>query len=75
LVPFIIEIGHELLQKPIELLSGVEETLQQLNGKYNLIVATKGDLLEQERKLENSGLEHYFHHIQIMSDKKASDNF
>ena len=69
----IIEIGHELLQRPIELLSGVKETLQQLNGKYNLIVATKGDLLEQERKLKNSGLEHYFHHIQIMSDKKASD--
>ncbi|MFZ4547452.1 MAG: HAD family hydrolase [Bacteroidales bacterium] len=69
----IIEIGHELLQKPIELLQGVQETLQQLNGNYKLIVATKGDLLDQERKLKKSGLEHYFHHIEIMSDKKVSD--
>jgi putative hydrolase of the HAD superfamily len=69
----IIEIGHELLQKPIELLQGVQETLQQLNDNYKLIVATKGDLLDQERKLKKSGLEHYFHHIEIMSDKKISD--
>jgi putative hydrolase of the HAD superfamily len=69
----IIEIGHELLQKPIELLQGVQETLQQLNNNYKLIVATKGDLLDQERKLKKSGLEHYFHHIEIMSDKKVSD--
>lgn len=69
----IIEIGHELLQKPIELLNGVEETLETLKDKYRLIVATKGDLLDQERKLKNSGLEHYFHHIEIMSGKKISD--
>lgn len=69
----IIEIGHELLQKPIELLPGVQETLEQLKGNYKLIVATKGDLLDQERKLKKSGLEHYFHHIEIMSDKKVSD--
>ncbi|MDD2197834.1 MAG: HAD family hydrolase [Bacteroidales bacterium] len=69
----IIEIGHELLQKPIELLNGVQETLEQLRDNYKLIVATKGDLLDQERKLKSSGLEHYFHHIEIMSDKKISD--
>jgi len=38
-----------------------------------LIVATKGDLLDQERKLKNSGLSDYFHHIEIMSDKKVAD--
>ena len=69
----IIKIGHELLEKPIELLQGVQETLEQLKDDYILIVATKGDLLDQERKLKNSGLEHYFHHIEIMSDKKVSD--
>lgn len=69
----IIEIGHDLLQKPIELLQGVQETLEALNGDYKLVVATKGDLLDQERKLKNSGLEHYFHHIEIMSEKKESD--
>jgi putative hydrolase of the HAD superfamily len=69
----IIEIGHDLLQKPIELLQGVQEPLEALNGEYKLVVATKGDLLDQERKLKNSGLEHFFHHIEIMSEKKESD--
>ena len=69
----IIEIGHDLLQKPIELLDGVQETLETLKDNYRLIVATKGDLLDQERKLKNSGLENYFHHIEIMSDKKVTD--
>lgn len=69
----IIEFGKELLQKPIELLDGVEETLKNLNGKYKLVVATKGDLLDQRRKLHNSGLGHYFHHIEVMSDKKEKD--
>lgn len=73
LIDKIIAIGQELLQKPVELLQGVSETLEQLNGKYRLIVATKGDLLDQERKVRNSGLEGYFHHIEIMSDKKVSD--
>ncbi|MEJ5055567.1 HAD family hydrolase [Sphingobacterium sp. MYb382] len=69
----IIAIGHELLRKPIELLPGVAETLKRLQPHYKLIVATKGDLLDQERKLEKSGLASYFHHIEIMSDKKESD--
>ncbi|MDI9882492.1 HAD family hydrolase [Flectobacillus longus] len=69
----ILELGKEMLEKPIELLDGVEEVLQQLQGKYRLVVATKGDLLDQERKLKKSGLEKYFHHIEIMSDKQESD--
>ncbi|WP_080778979.1 HAD family hydrolase [Chryseobacterium phocaeense] len=68
-----IEIGQKMLQEPIELLEGVKETLEALKGKYRLVVATKGDLLDQERKLKNSGLQDYFHHIEIMSDKKESD--
>jgi len=66
----IIEYGKELLQKPIELLDGVEETLAQLHGKYKLIVATKGDLKDQQSKLHRSGLGHYFHHIEVMADKQ-----
>ncbi|MGJ8760946.1 MAG: HAD family hydrolase [Polaribacter sp.] len=69
----ILDIGKEMLDKPIELLDGVEELLQSLQGKYKLIVATKGDLLDQERKLEKSNLLKYFHHIEVMSDKKAKD--
>ena len=69
----IIELGRELLSKPIELIEGVEEVLIQLKKKHRLVVATKGDLLDQERKLKNSGIEHYFHHIEIMSDKQEKD--
>ncbi len=69
----IIQYGKELLEKPIELLDGVEETLSALKGKYRLVVATKGDLLDQHRKLTKSGLGHYFHHIEVMSDKQEID--
>ncbi len=68
-----IEYGKELLDKPIEMLDGVEDVLKSLSGHYRLVVATKGDLLDQERKLKKSGIEHYFHHTEIMSDKKESD--
>jgi putative hydrolase of the HAD superfamily len=66
----IIDLGKELLQRPIELLDGVEETLKALQGKYKLIVATKGDLKDQQRKLHDSGLGIYFHHIEVMADKQ-----
>jgi putative hydrolase of the HAD superfamily len=69
----ILAIGKEMLEKQVELLSGVEEVLQNLLGKFKLIVATKGDLLDQEKKLEKSNLLKYFHHIEIMSDKKEKD--
>jgi putative hydrolase of the HAD superfamily len=69
----ILNIGKEMLEKPIELLDGIEEVLQSLQGKYKLVVATKGDLLDQERKLEKSNLLKYFHHIEVMSDKKEKD--
>jgi len=68
-----LAIGKEMFDKPVELLPGVEEVLKKLYGKYRLVVATKGDLLDQERKLKKSGLHHYFHHIEIMSDKQESD--
>jgi putative hydrolase of the HAD superfamily len=69
----VIEYGKDLLQKPIELLDGVEDVLKQLNGKYRLVMATKGDLLDQARKLHKSGLERYFHHIEIVSEKKEPE--
>ncbi len=69
----IIDYGRELLEKPIEKLDGVEEVLASLKDRYRLVVATKGDLLDQERKLRKSGLEHYFHHTEIMSEKAEAD--
>lgn len=68
-----LEIGKELLQKPVVLLDDVQAVLDALKGHYRLVVATKGDLLDQERKLQKSGLSSYFHHIEIMSDKRAAD--
>lgn len=69
----IIKLGKTLLQKPIDLLDNVKHVLATLSQENTLIVATKGDLLDQERKLKKSGLAHYFHHIEIMSDKKEKN--
>ena len=70
----IIVLGKQQLNKPVILLDGVEKVLQKLSSRnYKLIVATKGDLLDQERKLQKSGIEKYFHHIEIMSNKNDSD--
>lgn len=69
----ILNIGKEMLNKPVELLDDVEEVLKVLSKKYKLILATKGDLLDQERKLEKSGLTKYFHHIEVLSDKKEAN--
>ena len=69
----IIDTGKTLLNMPIQLLDGTENVLQRLQGKYKLILATKGDLLDQERKLQKSGLIGYFHHIEIMSDKHENN--
>lgn len=69
----ILQIGKDLLLKPVELLPEVEEVLTSLKGKYKLIVATKGDLKDQHRKLHDSGLGTFFHHIEVMSDKTELD--
>ena len=70
LIEKLIAKGKEMLNHPIELIDGIENTLAELSKRYRLVVATKGDLLDQERKLIKSGLESYFHHIEIVSDKK-----
>ncbi|MEE9362163.1 MAG: HAD family hydrolase [Cellulophaga sp.] len=69
----ILNIGKKMINEPVELLEGVEEVLQKLQNNYRLIVLTKGDLLDQERKLENSGLSKYFHHVEVLSDKKEKN--
>ena len=73
LIQEILRIGKEMLDRPVEIIDGVERVLADLQGKYRLVVATKGDLLDQERKLIKSGLLSYFHHTEIMSDKQPND--
>ncbi|SFW15733.1 HAD family hydrolase [Cellulophaga fucicola] len=69
----ILDIGKEMIAQPVELLPGVESVLQKLQSKYRLIVLTKGDLLDQEQKLAKSGLQKYFHHVEVLSDKKEEN--
>ncbi len=69
----IIDIGKNMLTLPVELLPGTHEILSALAPHHKLVLATKGDLHDQQRKLKESGLEHYFHHVEIMSDKSTRD--
>lgn len=69
----ILNIGKDMINKPVELLEGVETTLKALSSDFRLILVTKGDLLDQERKLEKSGLIKYFHHIEVLSDKQEEN--
>jgi putative hydrolase of the HAD superfamily len=71
----IIGYGKDLLEKPVNLIDDVESVLSTLKTKYRLVMATKGDLLDQHRKLHKSGLGHYFHHIEIMTEKAEEDYY
>lgn len=68
----ILDTGRDLLRHPVETLPHVEETLRALNGDYLLVLITKGDLFDQERKLAQSGLGDLFDAVEIVSDKTAS---
>lgn len=69
----IIHLGKEQIALKNSLLPGVVEVLKVLSGHFRLIVATKGDLLDQERKLRNSGIAGFFHHIEIMTGKNPEN--
>ena len=63
------KIITDLAYHEFEIIEGVEETLQALQGHYRLVVATKGDLPEQMNKYRLSGLDRYFHHCEVMENK------
>ncbi len=67
----LLDAGRALLAHPVELLDGIEETLDRLAAHARLVLVTKGDLLHQEMKLAASGLGERFHGVEIVSDKKA----
>ena len=67
----LIGLGREMLAHPVELLDGVTEVLAALAPSYQLVLVTKGDLRDQERKLTKSGLARHFQHIEIVSEKNA----
>lgn len=65
----IVDLGKEMLSHPVESLPGVEPVLTALQGRYQLLVITKGDLLDQESKLARSGLGAYFSGLDVVSEK------
>jgi len=68
----ILAAGRDMLVHPVETLPHVRETLEQLSGTYRLILITKGDLFDQERKLAASGLGDLFDAVEIVSDKNTA---
>jgi putative hydrolase of the HAD superfamily len=72
--PVIAEImaaGREMLSHPIDLLPYAHEAVAQMSQRFQVILITKGDLLDQERKLAQSGLGELFHGVEIVSEKTA----
>lgn len=68
----VMEFAHAILEKPVELLDGVEETIGELAGRHALTIFTKGDPEEQQHKIDRSGLASYFEHAAIVKEKNES---
>ena len=67
----IIDHCRYMLEHPVEVFDGAESVLKTLSTEYRLILITKGDLRDQERKISKSGLAQYFDHTEIVSDKNV----
>ncbi len=68
----ILKAGRDMLAHPVETLPHARETLEALAGAYRIILITKGDLFDQERKLAQSGLGELFDAVEIVSGKDAA---
>lgn len=68
-MPTIMRFTEQILDHPIELIPGVEETLQYLSLRHDLTLFTKGNPEEQKLKLDRSGLAIYFGHTAIVKEK------
>lgn len=68
LIGRILELGQAMLTQPVTLINGVIDTLDALSDK-RLILITKGDLIDQQRKIRASGLAGYFDEIEVLADK------
>jgi putative hydrolase of the HAD superfamily len=67
----IMDAGRDMLAHPIELLPHAQAAVIAAAQDYKVLLITKGDLLDQERKLAQSGLGDLFHGVEIVSDKTA----
>lgn len=68
----ILGLAKGMLEHPVELLDGVAEVVPALAQKHRLVLITKGDLRDQERKVRKSGLEPHFAHVEIISEKNTT---
>jgi putative hydrolase of the HAD superfamily len=68
----LVDRAHEMLMHPVEVLSGVPETLDAVGRTHRMVLITKGDLVHQTRKVRTSGLEHHFEHIEVVLDKDTA---
>jgi putative hydrolase of the HAD superfamily len=69
----ILDLGKYMVDTELVLLDHVAEVVSALSKEYPLMLLTKGDLLDQERKLDRSGLTHCFKYIEILSNKRQED--
>ena len=71
-IQMIVDMGREMVSHPVVLLDGVEDTIIELANQYQLMLLTKGDLLDQESKLARSGLGGHFSSIEVVSEKNVA---
>ncbi len=71
LIGRIVDIGREMLSRPLRLLPAARQAVGELTDEFTVVMISKGDLHEQERKVARSGLRELFHGIEIVSEKTA----
>lgn len=68
----IVQLGKTMIQAPVDLLEGVEETLAAVTGRFRVILITKGDIVDQSSKIERSGLAGHFEQVEIVPRKDVA---
>jgi putative hydrolase of the HAD superfamily len=63
---------HEIREQDLQLLPGVAETLDELSQRHRVILLTKGDVGDQRQKIARSGLERFFHDVEIVREKNTA---
>lgn len=71
----VVALGRALLSGPVELLPGAREAVEALTATHRTVLITKGDLVDQRRKLRASGLAPLFAHVEVVPDKQEADYF
>jgi len=67
----IVQLGKTMIEAPVDLLDGVEEALAQVTARFRVILITKGDIVDQNSKIERSGLAGHFEQVEIVPRKDA----